>query len=75
MKGDRFWANIEKRDAVRKAEACGEIADSMEYRRSLVEKMTRGEMTLEQVQAELAKAKRAAKRSGKMTRAEAYRRG
>ncbi len=75
MKGDHFWTNIEKRAAVKKAEASGEIADSMEYRKSLVEKMKRGEMTLEQIQSELAKTQRAAKRNGKMTRAEAYRRG
>lgn len=75
MKGDRFWTNVEKRAALKKAEASGEVADSMEYRRSLIEKMKCGEMTLEQIQAELAKTQRAAKRNGKTTRAEAYRRG
>lgn len=73
-RGDRFWINEEKRAAVKKAEAAGDIADSMEYRRSLIEKMKRGEMTLEQVQAELVKTQRAAKRNGKTTRAEVYRR-
>lgn len=71
--GDRYWEIQARRDAVKKAEAEGRIADSMEVRGELIAKMERGEMTLEQVQAELKKIKRNAKKNGKVTRDQAYR--
>jgi len=55
------------------AEAAGEVADSMEVRLALVAKMHSGEMTLEQVQAELKRIQRGAKAAGKITRSQAYR--
>lgn len=64
-----------KLDGIAELEAEGKIADSMDVRRELVRKMHAGEMTLEQVQAELADIKRGAKKAGKVTRAQAYRRG
>ena len=71
---DYFRAR-EKRDAVNKAEAEGKIADSLEVRGELIAKMKRGEMTLEQVQAELKRIKRNAKKNGLMTRSQAFNRG
>jgi cell fate (sporulation/competence/biofilm development) regulator YlbF (YheA/YmcA/DUF963 family) len=70
-----FWTAARKKDAVAKAEADGLIADSAEVRDELVRKMHAGEMTLEQVQAELKRIKRDAKKNGKITRAQAWRRG
>jgi len=59
----------------RQAEAEGKVADSMEVRLALIAKMDAGEMTLEQVQAELKRIKRKAKANGQITRSQAYSRG
>lgn len=69
-----YFRRMEKRDAMKKAEAEGKIADSMEVRRELIAKMERGEMTLEEVQAELKRIKRNAKKNGLMTRSQAFNR-
>jgi hypothetical protein len=74
-KGDRFWRMADKKDALEKAEAAGEIADSREVRMALVRRMEAGEITLEEAQAELARIKRGAKKAGKITRSQAWRRG
>lgn len=71
-KGDRFWNMEAKRAQARKAEAAGLVADSHEVRVVLVERMHRGELTLEQVQAELKRIKRGAKARGLITRAQAF---
>lgn len=63
-----------KMEKLKDAEAAGEVADSMEVRMALVKRMHAGELTLEQVQAELAKIKRNAKKNGQTTRDKAYRR-
>ncbi len=75
MSRTRFEASIAKREAVKAAEASGQVADSMEIRRALIERMDAGELTLEQVQAQLKKIKSAAKRNGLVTRAQAFSRG
>lgn len=67
-KGDRFWRVEAQKDALKAAEEAGEVADSMAVRQALVERMNAGELTLEQVQAELARIKREAKKSGRPTR-------
>lgn len=59
------------RDNLNAAEAAGEVADSLSVRMALVTKMNAGNMTLPEVQAELARIKRGAKKAGKITRAEA----
>lgn len=74
MKRDRWEANRDKRRAVTAAEAAGEVADSMAVRLEIVERMNRGEITLAQAQAELKAIKRGARRAGKTTRAEVWRR-
>lgn len=72
-KGDAFWAAEARKDDLRKAEQDGRVADSMEVRMALMAQFERGEKTLEQVQDELAAIKRNAKKSGKVTRSQAYR--
>jgi len=68
-----YFAMKEKRANQRKAEADGRVADSMEVRMALIAKMDAGEMTLEQVQAEIKRIQRKAKANGQITRAQAYR--
>ena len=62
-----------RREALRRAETRGEVADSMEVRKALVARVRSGEITLEQAQAELARIKRGAKKAGKVTRDQALR--
>lgn len=74
-KGDAFWTAERKKDALRKAEAGGQIADSLDVRQALMERVHKGEITLEVAQAELKKIKRGAKAAGKVTRSQAFRQG
>lgn len=69
---DYFKAK-EKKDAVRAAEARGEVADSQAVRLQLFERMHAGELTLGQVQDELKRIKRGAKKAGQTTRSAAFR--
>lgn len=75
MREDWYTRRRRKLSEMASAEAAGAVADSMEVRTELIRKMNAGEMTLEQVQAELARIKRNAKKNGKITRDQAYRRG
>lgn len=54
------------------AEASGQVADSLNVRMALIARMDAGEITLAEVQAELKKIRRAAKKKGQITRAQAY---
>lgn len=72
-KGDRFWRIEAQKRALREADAGGQVADSMEVRKALMERVHKGEITLEEAQAELAKIKRGAKAAGKVTRSQAFR--
>ena len=65
----------DKSAEVRRAEAAGEVADSLPVRQELLAAVERGEITLEECQAKLAAIKRSAKRLGKVTRSQAWRRG
>lgn len=71
----RDWHDrrLDKRVALQIAEEQGAVADSTEFRQALVAKLQSGEMTLNQVQEELRKVKRDAKRNGKKTRAQIWR--
>ncbi|KWW02035.1 hypothetical protein VK87_0211810 [Escherichia fergusonii] len=60
---------------IEKLEEQGLIADSMEVRRSLVERVMRGEITPEQSREELKRIQRNAKRNGLKTRNQAWREG
>lgn len=71
-KGDAFWKSVERKESLQSAEASGQVADSMDVRKGLVDRFERGEITFEQMQAELAAIKRNAKKNGKVTRNQAY---
>lgn len=65
----------DKSTEVQRAESAGEVADSLTVRMDLLARVDRGELTLEQAQAELKRIRRGAKRAGKVTRAAAWKRG
>jgi hypothetical protein len=75
MRRTRFEAAIDKRDSLKRAEADGLVADSMEVRKALIARMDAGELTLAQVQEELKRIKRNAGKNGLTTRAKQWRRG
>lgn len=54
------------------AESAGIVSDSIDVRLALLERMHKGELTLDQVKAELARLKRQGRKSGMVTRAQAY---
>jgi len=60
------------RQAMEDAEAQGRVADSLEVRKALMQKFHDGEMTLEEVQSELKRIKRNAKRNGMVTYNQAF---
>lgn len=70
-----FMRLIEKSYAVERDEKEGLIADSREVIIELVKKVKSGEITLEDAQKQLRKIQRNAKKNGKITRAQAYKRG
>lgn len=72
-KGDRFYRVEAQKDALKKAEAGGQVADSLEVRQALMERVHKGEITLEAAQAELKRIKRGARAAGKVTRSQAFR--
>lgn len=71
--GDSFWAQMECKDNLRKAEENGLVADSMEVREALMARVQRGEITLLEAQSEIARIKRGARKAGLKTRNQAYR--
>ena len=73
MSEDWFQKRRRKLAQMNDAESSGRVADSMDVRLELVRKMHAGEMTLEDVQAELKRIKRNAKKNGQITRDQAYR--
>lgn len=72
---DRFQARMDKRASLKQGEEDGIVADSLDVRRALMDKVNSGECTLEEVQAELKKIKRNAKKNGQITRTQAFNRG
>ena len=70
---DWYDRRMDKRVALQIAEEQGMVADSSELRASLVAKIHSGEMTIDQVQAELRKVKREAKKNGLKTREQIWR--
>jgi len=69
---NKLEAHYDKHSAVEKAEKAGQIADSMEVRKEIMERILAGVITLEAGQAELANIKRSAKKNGKLTRAQVW---
>lgn len=68
-----YFTAVRRRENVKAMEESGEIADSMEVRLAIVNRIHAGEITLTEGQAELKRIKRNAKKSGKMTRDQAFR--
>ena len=68
-----YFKHSAKVQAVKTAEAQGNVADSMAVRLALMEKVRAGEITLEQAQAELKRIKRNASKNGMTTRDRVYR--
>lgn len=71
----QFEACLDKRQAVKAAEANGDVADSTEVRLALMQRVRAGELTLAQAQAELKKIQRGAAAAGQVTRAQAFNEG
>ncbi len=71
----RFEASIDKMNAMKTAEAAGQVADSSEVRLALMKRVHDGEITLAEAQAQLKKIKSSAKRNGLITRSQAFSRG
>ena len=69
---DRNDLILIKQENLRDAEARGLVADSMDYRLDLIARFKGGEITFDEMQAELKATKRNAKKNGKITRAQAY---
>ena len=72
---ERHTEYLDKRANVNKCESEGIIADSKEVRLALMAQVRSGEKTLEEVQKELKNIQRDAKKSGKITRNQAFSRG
>jgi hypothetical protein len=74
----RHYERLERKRQMEMAlhadDAAGIIADSTAVRTALIARMQAGEMTLEQVQAELARIQREAKKAGKPVRADYFKR-
>jgi hypothetical protein len=68
-----YFLHKQKIENQRAAEAEGKVADSLEVRMALLERVRTGEITLETAQADLKRIRRGAKKAGKITRAQAYR--
>lgn len=73
MPNNRYDRWRHRRAAVKQAEADGKVADSMEVRMALMQRVHDGEITLEEAQSELARIKRGAKANGQITRDQAAR--
>lgn len=71
----KIEAHHDKMTAVRDAESTGLVADSLDVRMALLARVERGEITLEQCQAEIKAIRRGAAKAGKVTRARVYRQG
>lgn len=69
MEGERI-----RQQALARDDASGVIADSMAVRTQLIERMHAGELTLEQVQSELKRIQREAKKAGTPVRADYFKR-
>lgn len=71
----RFEAAMDKSRAMEQAEANGLVADSADVRTALMVRVRDGEITLAEAQEELKRIKRGAKKSGLMTRNQAFNKG
>lgn len=70
-----FERAMDRRRNLREEEAVGNVADSLEYRMSLMEKVRNREISLEEAQRQLRETQKTAEKQGKLTRDKAYRNG
>ena len=70
----RFERRLEQRRALDRDDAAGVVADGTEIRMALIARYKAGELTLEQVQLELKSIQRKAKREGRPTRNDYFKR-
>lgn len=70
-----FERAMDRRRNLRAEETAGNIADSLEYRMSLMEKVRNREISLEEAQRQLRETQKTAEKQGKLTRDKAYRNG
>lgn len=70
-----FERAMDRRRNLREEEAAGNVADSLEYRMSLIEKVRNHEISLEEAQRQLRATQKSAEKQGKLTRDKAYRNG
>ena len=75
MQRTRFQASMDKRQNVISEEKDGNIADSTDVRMALMAQVHSGEKTLKEVQDELKRIKRNAKKNGQITKSQAFNRG
>jgi hypothetical protein len=75
MSRDRLQARRDKFQNIKDCESDGVVADNMDVRTKLMEQVRSGEKTLDEVQKELRKIQRDAKKNGKITRNQAFIRG
>jgi hypothetical protein len=75
MSRETFEASIEKKRAVKHAEANGEVADSHAVRLAIMRRVHLGEITLVQAQSELKRIQATAHAAGMKTRAEVFNHG
>ena len=69
---DKFEAVQDKRAAVNAADESGQVADSMAVRLDLIWRWMAGEITPDEMQAELKAIKRNAKKNGLKTRSQVW---
>lgn len=67
-----YFKHKARYENLRAAESSGVVSDSLDVRIALIERMHKGELTLDQVKAELARIKRQGRKDGMITRAQAY---
>jgi len=68
-----YESHRDRLKAQKQAESEGLVADSLDVRMDLIARMKAGEITFDQMQAELRRIKRDAKKNGQVTRSQAYR--
>lgn len=67
-----YFKHRARMEQQRAAEASGRVADSLDVRVALIKRMHAGELTLDEVQSEVKRLKRNAKKNGQITRNQAY---
>ena len=67
-----FYERADRQDAVGQAEKDGRVADSLDVRMSLLERVSKGEITINEAKKQLEQIKQKAKSIGKITRNQAW---